>query len=95
MATYDKGDLVRLTATWKNSAGANVDPTTVKLLIQSPSGTTTTYTYGVDTINKDAVGSYSFEYVVPSQGQYTYRWEGTGTATATGQSAFFCENRIV
>jgi hypothetical protein len=94
MATYDKGDLVRMAATWKNQAGANVDPTTVKLIVRAPSGATTTYAFGVDSIIKQEVGVYSFELVATTPGPFVYRWEGTGTATASGQSQFFVEDRL-
>lgn len=95
MATYDKGDLVILTASWQNEAGAYVDPTTITLKIQDPTGSTTSYAYGSSTMTKTATGRYRYEYQPTAQGKYSYRWEGTGTATATGQSGFFCEDRLV
>ena len=44
MNSYDKGDLVRLTATFTNSAGAATDTTAVTCKVRSPTATTT-YTY--------------------------------------------------
>ena len=45
--SYDRGDLVRLTATFTVS-GVATDPSGVVLYVRQPSGTLTTLTYGVD-----------------------------------------------
>ncbi len=94
MATYDKGDLIRLQATWKNSAEANVDPSTVILKIQAPSGTITEYTYASGTVQKNGTGVFYYDYLPSTFGNYTYRWEGTGAAIASGQSGFYVEDRL-
>lgn len=39
MNAYDKGDLVRVTATFTNSAGAATDPTAVTCRVKSPTAT--------------------------------------------------------
>lgn len=94
MATYDIGDLVILTASWQNESGVYVDPTTVTLKIQDPTGSTTNHAYGTSNITKTATGRYRFEYKPTTRGNFVYRWEGTGTATATGQSSFFCTDQL-
>mgnify|MGYP003337657747 CR=1 FL=1 len=43
--SYDRGDLVRLTATFTVS-GVATDPSGVVLYVRQPSGTLTTLTYG-------------------------------------------------
>lgn len=95
MATYDKGDMVVLTASWKNEAGDFVDPDTVTLKILNPDGSITSYIYGSSTMTRTAAGRYRYEFKPVVQGKYDYRWEGTGAATATGQSGFFCEDRLI
>lgn len=95
MATYDKGDLIVIAASWQNEAGAYVDPTTITLKIQDPTGHITNHVYGTSNIIKTATGRYRLEFQATIQGKYSYRWEGTGAATATGQSGFFCEDRLI
>lgn len=95
MATYDKGDYIRLTGTWRDDAGVLVDPTTVTLKIHLPDGTTSSYTYASGFVVKDSVGIYHYDFLPNGQGNYVYRWEGTGNAIASGQGAFFIEDRLV
>ena len=45
---YEIGDQPRITCTFTNLAGTVMDPTTVTCTVKTPSGTSTTYTYGVD-----------------------------------------------
>ena len=47
--TYDLGDLVRLTGTFKNTTGALIDPGTVSFKVRAPGGAVTTYVYPTDT----------------------------------------------
>lgn len=95
MPTYDKGDYIRLTGTWRNDSGALVDPTTVTLKIQTPDGSITPLTFASGYVVKDSVGVYHYDYLCSSQGNYTYRWEGTGNAIASGQGSFFVEDRLI
>ena len=56
------------------------DPTTVQLLARAPSGTQTTYTFGVAStppIVKDAVGKYSIEIPLVA-GEWEFQWVATG-----------------
>lgn len=95
MATYDKGDFIRLQATWKNSAATNVDPTTVVLKVQAPSGTITEFTYASGAVTKSATGVFYYDYLPTTFGSYVYRWEGTGNAIASGQGSFYVEDRLL
>jgi hypothetical protein len=89
MATYDRGDLVRLTATFSVSSVAT-DPTTVVLYVRSPTGALTTLTYGVDAaITKASTGVYRYDYSASAVGNVTFRWASTGTAQAASQDSFF------
>lgn len=95
MATYDKGDYIRLTGTWRNDTSALVDPTTVTLKIQSPDGSISSITYASGAVIRDSVGVFHYDYQPSVQGNYTYRWEGTGNAIASGQGSFFVEDRLI
>jgi hypothetical protein len=89
MATYDRGDLVRLTATFTVSS-VPTDPTSVMLYVRSPTGTLTTLTYGVDAaIVKASTGVYRYDYSASAVGNVTFRWASTGTAQAASQDSFF------
>jgi hypothetical protein len=89
MATYDRGDLVRLTATFTVSSVAT-DPTSVVLYVRSPTGTLTTLTYGVDgAVVKVSTGVYRYDYSASAVGNVTFRWASTGVAQAASQDSFF------
>jgi hypothetical protein len=90
MNSYDKGDLVRLTATFTNSAGVATDPTVVLCRVKSPT-TTTIYTYNPGAIVKDATGVYYIDVSVSAVGQWWYRWEGAGTVEQADEGAFIVE----
>ena len=94
MATYDKGDYVRLTGTWRDDANALVDPTTVTLKIQNPDGTITSITYDSGAVVRDSVGVFHYDFLPSTFGSYVYRWEGTGNAIASGQGSFYVEDRF-
>lgn len=82
MNSYDQGDRVRLTATFR-SYGVAVDPSALTFRIVGPS-TDTTYTYPTDAqLVKDSVGNYHVDFTIPATGKtaagrYAYRFTGTG-----------------
>lgn len=87
--SYDKGDLVRISSAFKNSAQAYVDPSVVTFTINQPDGTIYTKQYGIGTdIVKDSVGKYHIDYYVSQSGIYSYRFSGAGTVTAAGAGMF-------
>jgi hypothetical protein len=79
---YDRGDVVRTTATFTNTAGTAADPTAVVARVRTPNSpptTFTTYTYGVGAdIVKTATGVYYLDVTCSLGGTYYVRWEGTG-----------------
>ena len=94
MATFDRGDLVRLTATFA-VGGVNTDPAAVYLYLRSANGTLTTLQYGVDAaIVKSATGVYRYDYSASAAGNVTYRWAGTGAAQAAEQGSFFVSDEV-
>src|SRR5512146_976275 len=78
--TYDKGDGCRISVAFTGADAVTLlDPNTVVLKIKAPSGTVTTYTYGVDAaLVKDSVGNYHFDLELTAKGLWWYRWVGSG-----------------
>jgi hypothetical protein len=83
MNNYDIGDLVRVTAEFKDIAGVVTDPTTVKLRVRV-NGVTSTY----DDAVRDSAGEYHRDLSILSAGVYTYRWLGTGAVQTAKESSF-------
>lgn len=87
--TYDKGDLVRCSAAWTDTAGAAVDPTVVIFKFKNPAGTVTTYTYGTNPeLVKDSVGNYHVDVDGSSSGVWYYSFVSTGTGQASDENQF-------
>jgi hypothetical protein len=89
VAAYDIGDTVRLTATFKNTAGANTDPTAVACTWKSPDGTVTSYTYAGATITRSEAGIYYVDIAPTVSGNHWYDFTGTGTVAATVEDCIF------
>lgn len=88
---YTIGQQVRLTATFKNSAGTATDPTGVVLKYSAAGGTVTTKTYGTDAIVKSSTGVYYFDLVLSTAGEWWYRWEGSGAIVAADEERIIVE----
>lgn len=73
-------ELARLTNTFAVS-GVATDPTTVTLVVTSPSMTATTYTYAASQITKDSTGVYHKDIACIEDGVWQYLWVGTGAAS--------------
>lgn len=87
--SYDRGDLVRLTAAFTVS-GVATDPSGVVLYIRQTDGSLTTLTYGVDAaIVKVSTGIYRYDFNAATAGPVSYRWAGTSPAQAADQNSFF------
>jgi hypothetical protein len=70
-------------ATLTNSfyvASVLTDPTTVSLIVTTPAGVATTYTYAGATITKTSTGIYTKDVACSEDGLWSYEWVGTGTA---------------
>ena len=82
--TYDIGDTTTLTGSFANSDGEATDPTAIQLLIRTPAGVETEYTYS-DDITRDAEGEYSMVYELTESGTYYYRWVGSGSIVCASE----------
>lgn len=95
MTVFDKGDLVRVSAAFKDEAGAAVDPTTVSFTFRTPSGTETTFLHGTDTeLVKDSVGNYHVDIDANAGGSWHWRFVSTGTGQAASEGYFFASTNF-
>jgi hypothetical protein len=84
MSVKNLGQALTVTATFENSAGTKVDPTTVKADVTTPAGTETTYTYPASTqLVKSSTGIYVLTLTMDAVGP----WYGRIYSTGTGQDA--------
>ena len=91
MNTWEVGDMVRLTATFTDSGGTGVDPSSVALTYrqyQADSNSGTTLVYGVNSIVRVAAGIFYHDLAVNSGGEWRYRWAGTGVNRAAVEGQF-------
>jgi len=77
MATYDIGDVAKLTATIAVDS-TPTDPATVQVTVNKPSGASKTYVFGTDPeVTKPAVGSYLAAIPIDESGIWWYEWACT------------------
>lgn len=80
---YNVGDKVRCTGNLATTGGTPTNSTDVYGWVRNPSGTVTTYHYGVgNELVKSAVGVYYFDVDINASGRWYYGFYSTGTAQA-------------
>ena len=89
MDTYDKGDLVRRTVVFKNSAGTPTDPTDVTYKLTEPDGTVTVFEYNPGAIVKDSTGNFHVDITPDQVGTHSELWVGAGAVQQTDESTWF------
>jgi len=77
MADRDIGDVVTVTGTFRNAAGALANPTAVTLRVRAPDGTTTLVAHTVV-----STGIYTADILPNQAGAWYYRWLATGVGAA-------------
>lgn len=87
IAAYDKGDIVPLTATFRNAAGVLTNPTTVALTIIDPEGVEAS-----PTPDNDSTGAYSHDLTLTKSGLWQYRWAGTGAVAEVEEGALYARS---
>lgn len=75
-------ELAKLTNTFKVD-GVATDPTTVSLIITTPTGTETTYTWAASEITRTSAGVFTKNIACTEDGTWTFQWVGTGAASDT------------
>ena len=87
--TLDVGDVLRATLRFTDpDTNVPVDPTAVYFAVKSPSGTTTTYQYTVDSeVTKRSTGNYRLVVEIDEAGTWYVRGYSTGAnqAAESGQ----------
>lgn len=97
MTTYDRGDRVRLTGTFRLGplvTDAPVNPSAVNLTIRLPDGTKQTETWPGGNVVQDSTGVFYFDFLTLNPGRHSYKYAGTGAAIATGEGAFFVRDNV-
>jgi hypothetical protein len=89
MNSYDKGDLVTVSARFRRSNGSLLDPAAVFCQVKNPAGTITLYTFGTDAaLVKDAVGKYHVDINANAVGVWAYRFYSTGNGQTAVEDKF-------
>ncbi len=84
---YDRGDQVRITATFTNSTGTAVDPDTIIFEYKDPSNVTSTLAYSRAELVKKSTGVYYADVSLDESGTWYIRAYGTGSAIAATPSS--------
>jgi hypothetical protein len=93
---YDVGDLVRISAVFKNSAGTATDPTAVSCKIRKSDGTVTTLVYGTDVaLVRDSEGNYHTDISITLKGLWMHKFIGTGAVQATEVGALLGKSSLI
>lgn len=98
MNFYDVGDVIHLQATFTNSAGTGVDPSTVTFQYRPRDWSTSSFStliYGVNSIVKAATGVYYHDFPVQTPGEFMYRWNGLVANAAAEEGIFTARIRWV
>jgi len=83
----DRGDLIRLFASFFDESSLVLDPDTVKLRVKKPDGSETAYNYPPE-ITKTGIGQYYCDINANVEGTWYYRWECTGTGQCAAERVF-------
>lgn len=94
---FSAGSLVKLTSTFQDADEVLFNPTDVKITIEDPNGTITTYEYGVDGgLIKDSTGIYHIDVDTTGKpGTWHYRWFSLGTGQASSKNLAFVVGRNI
>lgn len=85
----DVGDIPYIVCTFTNSVGTVIDPTTITLYLEQPSGSVGTHTYASGSIIRAASGTYTYNGTATEAGYWNVRWVGNGAAVAAQQGRYF------
>lgn len=83
MADYDVGDVARLEATFRDTAGVLTN-TTVTLTVKKPDGTSST-----PSTSNPSTGLYRADISIDQPGVWVYRFAGTGAVTSVEEGRLY------
>ena len=92
---YDVGDLVRVSAVFKNAAGAEADPTAVSFKFRKPDGVVTTWGVAVNQIVKDSDGNFHADLNITVKGVWIYKFIGTGAVQAVEEASLVVRPSLI
>lgn len=100
LATYDKGDVIRIEATVTilvNGVPTLANPTLSTLVIMAPDQTETTYTIANAGLTNPSTGLFRHDHDTTNNtpGEYWYGFTGTGTAQVYEEGRFYIRARQV
>lgn len=73
----------------RDDDGALVDPMGLILIVRTPGGASTTYTYDVEPmVQRDSVGVYHAEFVLSEIGIWEYEWTTTSPSRVSGDEVY-------
>ena len=79
--TFYSGDVITISGSFANDAGAATDPTDLTLVIKPYRDSTTTVQYDPGDIVRDAVGEFHYDWTAPAvtrKRSYDVQWIPTG-----------------
>lgn len=83
--SYIAGNIIRLTATFRDSAGAYVDPTAVEVRIRKPAPAAET---AILAAVRDDVGRFHADVLADRSGIWAYRAVASGAVVAAVEGTF-------
>lgn len=95
MSDYVVGELIRVSASFVNAAGAAADPSVVGLKYKNSEGTQVNLVYGTDVaLVKDSVGHYHADLDANQAGTWKWYFYSTGTGQAADKGSFTVEEEF-
>lgn len=86
--SFQIGDKIRLTATFRDVGRFLADPDTVRFRFKQECNAETAYVYLTDSqIVRDSVGVFHVDLALTAQGEWWFRWEGDGTLAGAIEKA--------
>lgn len=93
--TYDVGDVVRITGTFRSTAGVLSDPSKVTIKYEDPSANVTTVTSTGASVINPSTGVFYTDIVPDEVGVWEYRIYSTGNITSSTEDWFRVRTRRV
>lgn len=93
--TYDIGDIVRLTGTFRTTAGALANPTKVTIKYEDPSAVVVTVSSTMASVFNPSTGVFYHDVAPDETGVWEYRIYSTGTITSSTEDWFRVRTRRV
>lgn len=93
---YEKGDMRRLSMTFKNLAGTPTDPTTIRYRTKRPSGAAAELVHGVDgALVRDSAGVFHVDQVFDEAGDWLIQWVGEGAIVGVDVLHVFVHDAVM